>query len=122
MSDVQNETPTQNGAAKAPYFRATPEMDVFESASEYLIVLDVPGATPDSVNVQVLGSELRVRAEQAASAHAGDVALAAFERRIELAGEVDANSAVAELRDGVLEIRLQKSVAARRVKIPVNAN
>jgi HSP20 family protein len=130
MSDLQNRTQTDGAVAastpqsggKPPLWQATPELDVYESANEYLIVLNVPGASPESVDVQVLGSELHVRAEQAASAHHRDVALAAFERRFELPSEVDANSASAKLRDGVLEIQIQKSAAARRVQIPVNAN
>lgn len=122
MSDLQNQTTETNGAPKAPLWRATPEMDVYESGNEYLIVLDVPGATAESVNVQVMGTELFIRAEQSPSPHQGDVALAAFERRLELPGEVDANSAVAELKEGVLEIKIAKGVASRRVKIPVNAN
>jgi HSP20 family protein len=122
MNHSQNEMTTSNGAAKSPFWRATPEMDVYESASEFLIVLDVPGATAESVNVQVLGHEVSVRAEQAPAPNQGDVALAAFERRIELPSEVDANSATATLRDGVLELRITKSAAARRVKIAVNAN
>ena len=105
-----------------PIWQVTPELDVFESATHYLIVLDVPGATPESVNVQAIGTELHVRAQQAPAPGQGDVALAAFERHLELPGEVDASSASAKLRDGVLEINIQKSAAARRVRIPVNAN
>lgn len=131
MSDMQKEQPLTNGApnastaqmaGKPPLWHATPELDVYESANEYLIVLNVPGASPESVNVQVIGTELHVRAEQAASPRFTDVALAAFERRLELPSEVDADSASAKLRDGVLEIQIQKSAAARRVQIPVNAN
>jgi HSP20 family molecular chaperone IbpA len=122
MNNSQNEISTRNGAAKAAFWRAAPELDVYESASEFLVVLDVPGASAESVNVQVLGSELSVRAEQAPAPNQGDVALASFERRIELPSDVDANSATAVLRDGVLEIRITKSAAARRVKIAVNAN
>jgi len=130
MSDLSNDTAPSNGKAKAPFLHATPELDVYESGNEYLIVLDVPGASAESVNVQVIGTELFVRAEQSAPARAAangkaghaDIALAAFERHLELPGEVDSNSAVAELRDGILEIRIQKSASARRVKIPVSAN
>jgi HSP20 family protein len=122
MSDVSSEKSLTNGQAKAPFWHATPELDVYESGTEYLIVLDVPGASADSVNVEVIGTDLFVRAEQAPSPQHADIALAAFERRLELPSEVDSSSAVAELRDGVLEIRIQKSPTARRVKIPVSAN
>jgi HSP20 family protein len=131
MSDLQTSPALTNGAVtsstsqgvgKPSLWQATPELDVYESANEYLILLNVPGASPQSVDVQVLGSQLHVRAEQAASPHHRDVVLAAFERRLELPSEVDANSASAKLRDGVLEIQIQKSATARRVQIPVNAN
>ena len=95
---------------------------MYENATGYLIQLNVPGAAAESVNVQVVGAELHIRAEQAPLRGRPDVALCAFERRLELPSDVDASSAAAKLRDGVLEIRVEKSAAARRVKIPVNAN
>lgn len=127
MSDIQNDQAPESGAANRAraehaFWQVTPELDVYESESGYLIHLNVPGAAADSVNVQVVGAELHVRAEQAPVAGRVDVALSAFERHFELPSEVDAGSASAELRQGVLEIRIAKSAAARRVRIPVNAN
>jgi HSP20 family protein len=137
MSEAQNETASNNGAVKvasttdisptpnapkAAFWQATPELDVFESAAEYLIRLDVPGADPATVDVQVNGTELHIHAQQAPSSRYSDVALASFQRHLELPGEVDGQSASATLSDGVLEIRIGKSVAARRVKIPVSTN
>lgn len=137
MSESLTSNPSQNDLAKgngapeaaaskarpaAPSWHATPALDLYESPTELLIVLNVPGAEPQSIELQVVGDELSVRAEQAASQRFGDVARALFERRINLPVEVDPSSAAAELRDGVLEIRLQKSASARRVKIPVSAN
>jgi HSP20 family molecular chaperone IbpA len=136
MSDLQNENAPSNGAPQAappqparspaapaqPAWRASPALDLYESDNELLVLLNVPGASPESIDVQVLGNQLHVRAEQAATAAYTDVARVAFERHFELPAEVDANSAAAELRDGVLEVRLRKSASARRVKIPVSAN
>jgi len=131
MSEIQNaETTIQNGAAvpaspaapKAPFWQATPELDVYESAGQYRILVNVPGASPESVDVQVVGTTVHIRAEQAPSTCHADVARVAFERHVELPGAVDPSSASAQLRNGVLEIEIQKSAAARRVKIPVNAN
>jgi HSP20 family protein len=131
MSTIQKEQAPTNGVAPAgaapspaqnAFWQVTPELDVYESESGFLIQLNVPGATAESVNVQVLGAELHVRAEQARVDGMKDVALSAFERHLELPSELDASSATAELRDGILEIRIEKSAAARRVRIPVNAN
>jgi HSP20 family protein len=131
MSSIQNEQAPSNRAASAEaapargqsaYWQVTPELDVYENEGGYLIQLNVPGASAESVNVQVIGAELHVRAEQAPVEGRGDVALSAFERHIELPSDLDPSSATAQLRDGVLEIRIEKSAAARRVRIPVNAN
>jgi HSP20 family protein len=131
---MQLEKTQTNGVAKAPLqhvaWRVTPELDLYESGNEYLIQLDVPGASAESVNVQVVGTRVFVRAEQATSTPASSaegteqppIALAAFERQLDLPSDVDPNSASAELKNGVLEIRIAKSASARRVKIPVNAN
>jgi HSP20 family protein len=131
MSTIQNNQALTNGAASADaapsparraFRRVMPELDVYENESGYLIQLNVPGATAESVNVQVLGARLHVRAEQARVEGLEDVALSAFERHLELPSELDAASATAELRDGVLQLRVEKSAAARRVRIPVNTN
>jgi HSP20 family protein len=123
MSDLQIKESNHNGVAKAPpRWRITPDIDVFESENEYALQLDVPGATAESINIQILGTELRVRAEQAPLERAPDAALAAFERQFTLPGEVDADSASARLDNGVLEIRVAKAQSARRVKIPVSVN
>lgn len=122
MSELQSRKSENGGAPRAVSFRATPELDLYESGSELLVLLNVPGADPGSVEVQAVGGELQVRAEQAPAAQHGGIARAIFERRFALPVEVDASSAAAELRDGVLEIRLQKSSRARRVMIPVSAN
>lgn len=131
MSTIQkNQAPTDaaatTNAAPSPgrsaFWQVTPELDVYENESGYLIQLNVPGATAESVNVQVLGAQLHVRAEQAHLEGVKDIALSAFERHLELPSELDASSAAAELRDGILQIRIDKSAAARRVRIPVNAN
>jgi HSP20 family protein len=131
MSTIQQDQAPTKGTAPAvasasparnAFWQVTPELDVYENESGYLIQLNVPGASAESVNLQVLGAELHVRAEQAPVEGMKNVALSAFERHVALPSELDPSSATAELRDGILEIRIEKSSAARRVRIPVNAN
>ena len=131
MSNIQNDQAPTNGSASADaaparaesaFWQVTPELDVYENEGGYLIHLSVPGASPESVDVQVIGAEVQVRAEQAPVTGRSDVALSAYRRHFELPSALDAGSATAQLRDGVLEIRIEKSAAARRVRIPVNAN
>jgi HSP20 family protein len=131
MSTIQQNQALTNGAATAgaarspaqsAFWQVTPELDVYENERGYLIQLNVPGAAAESVDVQVLGAEVHVRAQQARIDGVKDAALSAFERHLQLPSELDASSATAELRDGVLQISIEKSAAARRVRIPVNTN
>lgn len=122
IHDASRDGVSSNGASKAPRWHVTPDVDLYESDGEYLIELDVPGASLPSLSVQVLGRALHARAEQAAEeGHAG-VALAVFERRLELPNDVDPDTASAQLKDGVLQIRVAKAASARRVRIPVSVS
>lgn len=123
MSEIQIHRSASNGAGKAPpRWHVTPDVDLYESEGEYLLELDIPGASLPSLNVQVLGRTLEVRAEQAADASNDQSAPATFERRLELPNDVDPDTASAQLKDGVLQLRIAKSASARRVRIPVSVS
>jgi HSP20 family protein len=130
MTELLKEHTSRRDHSPAPLWRATPELDAYESGSEYLIVVDVPGVSAESVDVRVIGKKLSVRARPAVSPgqsdpgqnDSGHIPRFAFERHLELPAAVDSESAVAELHDGVLEIRIQKSASARQIKIPVTAH
>jgi HSP20 family protein len=126
MSQAQLETVpsnhSSNGQRSAPTWRVTPQCDLYESDGEYLLVIDMPGASPDSLNVELTGSELAIRAQRAPSSQGADVATTSFERRIELPADVDAGSTTAQLQGGVLRVQIAKAASARRVKIPVATN
>jgi len=122
MSELSTEHTAKNGAMAPARWRSTPNADVYESGEQYLIQLDVPGVSAESIDVQVLGTTLTIRAEQAKGPRESDVAVATFERQLELPSEVEADSAEAKLDKGVLQIRIEKARVARRVKIPVGHN
>lgn len=105
-----------------PTWRVTPQCDLYESDGEYLLVVDMLGANPDSLSVELTGSELAIRAQRAPTSHRADVATTTFERRIELPTDVDADSTSAQLQGGVLRVQIAKAAAARRIRIPVAAN
>ena len=126
LDQIRSDVPVMNGSVKGstalPTFRVTPQLDLYESDSEYLLVIDMPGARAESLEVQVTGRELELRAQRAPAPNGTDVASTSFERRVELPTDVDASSAAAQLKDGVLEVRISKAASARRVKIPISAN
>jgi HSP20 family molecular chaperone IbpA len=113
---------SSNGQRSAPTWRVTPHCDLYESDSEYLLVIDMPGASTESLSVELTGNELSIRAQRPASAQGADVATTTFERRIELPSDVDGGSTSAQLQGGVLRVQIAKARSARRVKIPVATN
>lgn len=115
-------TMANGGHRSAPTWRLTPPCDLYESDGEYLILVDMPGASSDSLSVELTGNELAIRAQRPPSSQGSDVAATTFERRIELPSDVDAGSTSALLQGGVLQVRVAKAASARRVKIPVATN
>jgi HSP20 family protein len=120
MSEMNLQKTKTNGATTSKaHFRMTPAADIYESENEFLVHIDVPGVASDTIDVQALGAELTVRAQQSPATVDTEAAITAFERVVQLPGEVDASTASARVENGVLEIRIQKSPSARRTKIPV---
>lgn len=122
MSDMNiAQTKTNGASVSKARFRVTPAADIYENETQFLVRIDMPGVKIDSIDVQALGAELMVRAEQAAASVDAEAVVSAFERVVQLPGEVDANTASAHVENGVLEITVQKSASARRMKIPVRS-
>jgi HSP20 family molecular chaperone IbpA len=125
-SEPASSNTSQNGLSQRAMWRVQPRCDLYESDSGYLLVVDLPGATAESLSIQIVGTELQLRAQRATGSpsapEGSDIAVTAFERRIELPAEVDAASGSAKLESGILEIRVAKAASARRVQIPINTN
>jgi HSP20 family protein len=105
----------------------TPAIDLFETPSELILVVDLPGVDPSSIDLSLTGSVLSLRGEKAASGVAEpherirERSSGAFQRQIALTEEVDFDSVQAEAKNGVLTVRLPKQVAAKPRTIPVQA-
>jgi HSP20 family protein len=88
--------------------------DLLESDDEYLLVVDVPGATADSTDVRVAGGRLRVEALRQNPApdgfepvEEGRKPALAFE--LPLPPDVSETGADASVERGVLELRLPRT-------------
>lgn len=123
MSEQQLQ-PQKNGKQPA-YASVAPEVDVFESESEYLLRADLPGVAEDDVDIQLERGELRLKAKrehglegERLSAEFGPVI---YERAFRLPEKVDADNIKAVLDAGVLELRIPKAPEIRPRKIQVKA-
>ena len=107
----------------------SPPVDVQETDDAFVIEADLPGVRPDDVSVEVERNELRITGEYGAE-QGGEGEQqqqqqrtrrsGRFDYRVTLPGEVDTESATANLESGVLRLQLRKAATARQ-RIPVQS-
>jgi HSP20 family molecular chaperone IbpA len=104
-----------------------PNVDIFDTADEVLLVADLPGALRETIDVSTEAGILTIQGE-VAPRHGTDARVAlqeygvgGFHRRFEIDSSIDTQHIAAEYRDGVLTVRLPKSQQARRRRVPVTA-
>jgi HSP20 family protein len=103
----------------------SPPVDVYETPEEFLLVVEVPGVDPSSIDVSAAGNVLTLKGVKETGdlpepqVHVRERLFGAFHRQITLPNEVDFDRAQATIDHGVLKIRLPKRTAAKTRTIPV---
>ena len=105
-----------------------PPVDVIEDAGGITLIADLPGVPRDKLALQVEADTLTIEAEVALAAPAGmeashaEVAIPRYRRVFTLSKELDTAKISAELRNGVLTLRIPKAEHAqpRKVRIEVS--
>ncbi|HHV55355.1 MAG TPA: Hsp20/alpha crystallin family protein [Firmicutes bacterium] len=107
--------------------RSWPSVDVYQTDDEVVVRADLPGWSPENVDVHVTEDSVTLRGEmqrdeeeQQGNAYRLERRRGSFLRTIALPGKVDPDRAVAQFRQGILEIRLPRSPAARGRKLRIN--
>jgi HSP20 family protein len=92
-----------------------PPVDLCESADAVTVLVELPGVRASDVEVRLVGGELRVEGRKRKGAPRGVIshlcserAYGQFSRSIALRWPIRADGAAAELRDGLLTVRLPK--------------
>jgi HSP20 family molecular chaperone IbpA len=120
MTDKQimsKENGSINKVEKAlPINRFSPAVDIYETDSELVVLADLPGVKEQALQVEVDRGVLTIEAEQEVVEGA---ARTAFYRQFKLSERIDSDAGVADLKDGVLTLKLPKSEAAKPKKIAV---
>jgi len=99
-----------------PVQRLTPDVDIYETEQELVLLADLPGVTEQDMHLEVERGILTLEAEQAAVEGA---ARKAYYRQFKLSERINADAGIAELKDGVLQLRLPKTEAAKPKRIEV---
>jgi len=102
-----------------------PRVDVTENADGFVISADMPGSSPDAVDVSFENRTLMIRGAVPARQVRGteyllhEYGLGDFDRHLVLPDTVDPSSIDAVYVGGVLTIRIPKTAAAKPRQIPV---
>ncbi|ETA66576.1 Hsp20/alpha crystallin family protein [Haloechinothrix halophila] len=111
-----------NGTSTRP---AAMPMDAFRSGDEYVVQFDLPGVSPDSIDLDVERNVLTVKAERKGEfGDDADVQVAErprglFSRQLFLGDTLDADNIKADYDAGVLTIRLPVAEKAKPRKIEI---
>ncbi len=105
----------------------SPAVDIYENEEAVVVKAELPGIPKDQVSVEVKDGVLALRGErkvekeiQEENYHRVERSYGAFQRSFSLPSTVDAEKISAELKDGVLEIRLPKRETAKPKQIKVS--
>lgn len=117
-------------AGTAESTRGTPALrpltDIYETESSLLLLIEMPGVGPESVNVSLDGRVLTITGESGDSPPTGytltheEFRPVHYERAFTLAHVYDNEEVVAAMNDGVLSLTIANTPKQRTRAIPVN--
>ena len=103
-----------------------PVVDVYETDQELVVKAELPGVKKENVEVSIRDNALYIRGEKkedreekTKAYHRVERVYGRFERVLPLPTDVKVESAKAEFKDGVLEIRIPKAEGAKERKIEI---
>ena len=124
-----NDTLVRNGHLESgPAARSsawfTPRFDVYEDDNEFVLIGDLPGATPENLELKFEKQELSVYGKVeprhcGGTCFVGEYGVGDFRRTFTIGEAVDGAATRAELKDGVLTVHLPKRPEAKPRKIEV---
>jgi HSP20 family protein len=126
-SEVATREEGQVARQERPSDRAVmlPLVDVVEDASGITLMADLPGVSNDKLTVRVDGDtlliegELAVEMPQGMEATYAEIQVPRFRRVFTLSRDLDTSKPDAQLKDGVLKLRIPKAEHAQPRKIEV---
>ncbi|MBX7103510.1 MAG: Hsp20/alpha crystallin family protein [Gemmataceae bacterium] len=105
-------------------FIQTPRVDIIETEQELMVFADLPGVKQDAVDIRFERGELTLHARRTVETPSGGFAHSEFSggdyfRSFRVSDRIDASKITAELKHGVLALKLPKVEAAKPQRIAV---
>ncbi len=107
--------------------RGQPAVNVWETGEAVFAELEVPGLKSDQLDLSVVGDQLSIKVErpeaeqEGVTYHRRERPVGSFTRVLRLPSPVASDAVQAELKNGVLTIKLPKAEAVRPRKIEVQS-
>lgn len=103
--------------------QVTPSLDIYEEEDAVVVKAELPGIGKEDVEVDISDDLLTISGEKKAEEklerkdyHRIERSYGSFSRSVRLPGEVLSDQAKASFKDGVLEVRIPKTEAAKQKK------
>ena len=122
VTTAPTQAPERREAPERAVRTIAPRVDIYETEKSYVLLADMPGLTPDGLDVVAERDELIVRGRVERPSTTPDYQefeLADYFRAFSLTEDLDADNTTATLRDGVLRVEIPKSPRMQPKKIPV---
>lgn len=121
----RNDTPVVDSLFEFEGLRI-PSLDVIDRDDEVMVRAEIPGIEKKDINVSIADSVLTIKGETSAESkeekgdyYRHEISSSSFARSVALPGNVDESKVVANLKDGVLEVKLPKAESSKRKTIAV---
>src|SRR5438045_5560813 len=126
---VEQQTPAtrETGQRTPPRPVFMPPADIHETKDSIVVLAEMPGVSPEGVDISLERRVLTIRGRSAASEPAGyqrvynEYADGDYERVFTLSENIDRDRIEATLKDGVLQLVLPKRAIAKARKITLEA-
>lgn len=126
MSD-NKQMATSNADGQNQQRAGLPAVDVFEDAAGITLLADMPGVPKEQLELRVEGEDLLIEGSvqqqtpDGLEAIYGELRVPRYRRSFTLSRELDTTRIEANLKDGVLSLRIPKQMHAQPRRIPVTA-
>jgi HSP20 family protein len=104
-----------------------PAINVFSDKDGFVVRAEVPGIKGEEIHLEVepgrltLSGERKPETRENGGYHRRERRAGKFSRTLRLPDDLDTQAATAELRDGVLSVRIPKAAVARARQITIKA-
>jgi len=107
--------------------RRHPASDVYETKEDYVFNIEVPGIEKDQIDIQYHNNTLTIKAERKQDSdvkeenyHRMERFFGTFTRSFTLPGETEPDKISADLKEGILHLRIPKAEGKKSRSIPIN--